>query len=127
MNWRQATAAVLAAVLLSASCAACSRGSTSRDPDGVKKEDCSAVYGEIIAVNGDHLTVDAAEEVLSLTVRTELLIDWKEGDEVILYYTGPFGADMTVRYLDRWTENSEVQRPADKDKGTDKDSGGVIA
>lgn len=126
MRLQQRLGLMGAAVLLLLTCTACGRGSQ-KDPEGVAKEDCTAVYAEIIAVNGGHLTVRAAEEVLALTVRTELLIDWKEGDEVILYYTGTFSEDMTVHYLDRWTENSEVQRPADKEKSSDEDPGGVIA
>ena len=39
---------------------------------------------------------------------------------MILYYTGDFGEDMQVRYIDKWTENSDVQRPENQenaDKG----------
>ncbi len=39
---------------------------------------------------------------------------------MILYYTGDFGEDMRVRYIDKWTENSDVQRPENQenaDKG----------
>lgn len=92
----------------------------------VEKEDCSSVYAEIISVNGGNLTVSAGDKVLSLTVQTGLLVDWKEGDEVILYYTGAFGDGMEVHYIDKWTENSEVQRPENKDRTAQKETGGSV-
>ena len=39
---------------------------------------------------------------------------------MILYYTGDFGEDTQVRYIDKWTESSDVQRPENQenaDKG----------
>lgn len=82
----------------------------------VKKGDCSTVYAEVIAVNGSHLTVSIGDRLFSLSAQTEILIDWNEGDQVILYYTGDFDNDMQVHYIDKWTENSEVQPPEDADK-----------
>ena len=84
------------------------------------KEDCSSVYAEIIAVTGSHLSVSAGDQVLDLTVKDDILTKWTQGDQVILYYTGDFGEDMQVRYIDKWTENSDVQRPENQenaDKG----------
>ena len=126
-----------AAALLLVSLAAC--GSNNADPstndgsadtpssnqedatgDTVAKEDCSSVYAEIIAVNGSHLSVSAGDQVLDLTVKDDILTKWTQGDQVILYYTGDFGEDMQVRYIDKWTENSDVQRPENQenaDKG----------
>ena len=92
----------------------------------VEKEDCSSVYAEVISVNGGNLTVSAGDKVLSLTVETGLLVDWKEGDEVILYYTGAFGDGMEVHYIDKWTENSEVQRPENKDRTAREETGGSV-
>ena len=89
--------------------------------DTVAKEDCSSVYAEIIAVNGSHLSVSAGDQVLDLTVKDEILTKWTQGDQVILYYTGDFGENMQVHYIDKWTENSDVQRPESQknaDKGT---------
>lgn len=103
-----------------------SNGSNGAENTAVNKEDCNTVYAEVISVNGDNLTVSSAERVLSLTVATEMLTDWKEGDEVILYYTGEFGEDMTVRYIDKWTENSEVQRPQDQQKDAEEETGGSV-
>ena len=87
--------------------------------DTVAKEDCSSVYAEIIAVNGSHLSVSAGDQVLDLTVKDEILTKWTQGDQVILYYTGDFGENMQVHYIDKWTENSDVQRPENQ-KNTDK-------
>ena len=121
-----------AAALLLVSLAAC--GSNNVDPstndgsadtpssnqegatgDTVAKEDCSSVYAEIIAVNGSHLSVGAGDQVLDLTVKDDILTKWTQGDQVILYYTGDFGEDMQVRYIDKWTENSDVQRPENQE------------
>ena len=107
-----------AAALLLVSLAAC--GSNNATGDTVAKEDCSSVYAEIIAVNGSHLSVSAGDQVLDLTVKDDILTKWTQGDQVILYYTGDFGEDMQVRYIDKWTENSDVQRPENQenaDKG----------
>lgn len=87
--------------------------------DTVTKEDCSSVYAEIIAVNGSHLSVSAGDQVLDLTVKDEILTKWTQGDQVILYYTGDFGENMQVHYIDKWTENSDVQRP-ESQKNADK-------
>ena len=87
--------------------------------DTVAKEDCSSVYAEIIAVNGSHLSVSAGDQVLDLTVKDEILTKWTQGDQVILYYTGDFGENMQVHYIDKWTENSDVQRP-ESQKNADK-------
>ena len=87
--------------------------------DTVAKEDCSSVYAEIIAVNGSHLSVSAGDQVLDLTVKDEILTKWTQGDQVILYYTGDFGENMRVHYIDKWTENSDVQRP-ESQKNADK-------
>lgn len=87
--------------------------------DTVAKEDCSSVYAEIIAVNGSHLSVSAGDQVLDLTVKDEILTKWTQGDQVILYYTGDFGENMQVHYIDKWTENSDVQRPENQ-KNADK-------
>lgn len=87
--------------------------------DTVTKEDCSSVYAEIIAVNGSHLSVSAGDQVLDLTVKDEILTKWTQGDQVILYYTGDFGENMQVHYIDKWTENSDVQRPENQ-KNADK-------
>ena len=94
--------------------------------DTVAKEDCSSVYAEIIAVNGSHLSVSAGDQVLDLTVKDEILTKWTQGDQVILYYTGDFGENMQVHYIDKWTENSDVQRPESQknaDKGNADSSG----
>ena len=122
-----------AAALLLVSLAAC--GSNNADPstndgsadtpssnqegatgDTVAKEDCSSVYAEIIAVNGSHLSVSAGDQVLDLTVKDDILTKWTQGDQVILYYTGDFGEDMQVRYIDKWTavfwtESVQMGRP----------------
>lgn len=87
--------------------------------DTVAKEDCSSVYAEIIAVNGSHLSVSAGDQVLDLTVKDEILTKWTQGDQVILYYTGDFGENIQVHYIDKWTENSDVQRP-ESQKNADK-------
>ena len=87
--------------------------------DTAAKEDCSSVYAEIIAVNGSHLSVSAGDQVLDLTVKDEILTKWTQGDQVILYYTGDFGENMQVHYIDKWTENSDVQRPENQ-KNADK-------
>ena len=87
--------------------------------DTVAKEDCSSVYAEIIAVNGSHLSVSVGDQVLDLTVKDEILTKWTQGDQVILYYTGDFGENMQVHYIDKWTENSDVQRP-ESQKNADK-------
>ena len=87
--------------------------------DTVAKEDCSSVYAEIIAVNGSHLSFSAGDQVLDLTVKDEILTKWTQGDQVILYYTGDFGENMQVHYIDKWTENSDVQRP-ESQKNADK-------
>ena len=101
-----------------------SAGSTQEG--GVSKDDCNTVYASVVSVNGDNLTVSAGDRVLSLTVDTNILLDWKEGDEVILYYTGEFGENMEVHYIDKWTENSEVQRPENKDKNAQAETGGSV-
>ena len=95
-------------------------GSKGMHTPTVSKADCSSVYAEVISVNGGNLTVRAGDKVLSLTAESDLLQNWSEGDEVILYYTGDFGERMQVRYIDKWTENSDVQRPDSKDKDKDK-------
>ena len=102
-------------------------GSTSAD-DGsaIKKEDCNTVYAEIVAVNGDQLTVSAGDQVLALTVDTDLLLDWKEEESVILYFTGEFGDEMQVHYIDKWTENSEVQPPEGTGKDAQAEKGGSV-
>ena len=92
----------------------------------VNKADCNSVYAEVISVNGGNLTVSAGDRVLALTVDTNLLLDWQAGDEVILYYTGEFGEGMQVHYIDKWTENSEVQRPANKDNTARNETGGSV-
>ena len=93
----------------------------------IKKGDCSTVYAEVVAVNGSHLTVSIGDRLFSLSVRTELLIDWNEGDQVILYYTGDFDKDIEVHYIDKWTENSEVQPPEDADNSAaEKENAGVV-
>lgn len=101
-----------------------SAGSTQEG--GVSKDDCNTVYASVVSVNGDNLTVSAGDRVLSLTVDTNILLDWKEGDEVILYYTGEFGEDMQVHYIEKWTENSEVQPPEDKSKEARAEKGGSV-
>ena len=66
------------------------------------------------------MSVSAGDQVLDLTVKDDILTKWTQGDQVILYYTGDFGEDMQVRYIDKWTENSDVQRPENQenaDKG----------
>ena len=98
----------------------------SNQEGGVSKDDCNTVYASVVSVNGDNLTVSAGDRVLSLTVDTNILLDWKEGDEVILYYTGEFGENMEVHYIDKWTENSEVQRPENKDKNAQAETGGSV-
>ena len=93
----------------------------------VPRQECNAIYAEVIAVNGDHLTVSAEDEIFSAQVNTRLLHDWIPGDEVVLYYTGQFGEDeMEIRYIDKWTENSEVQRPEDKQKSEAEENGGAV-
>ena len=102
-------------------------GGTPADDDGaIKKEDCNTVYAEIISVNGDQLTVSAGDQVLALTVDTDLLLDWKEEESVILYFTGEFGDEMQVHYIDKWTENSEVQPPEGTGKDAQAEKGGSV-
>ena len=92
----------------------------------VKKEDCNTVYAEIVAVNGDQLTVSAGDQILALTVDSQLLLDWKEEESVILYFTGEFGDAMQVHYIDKWTENSEVQPPEGTGKDARAEKGGSV-
>lgn len=92
----------------------------------IKKEDCNTVYAEIVAVNGDQLTVSAGDQVLALTVDSDLLLDWKEEEAVILYFTGEFGDEMQVHYIDKWTGNSEVQPPEGADKDAQAEKGGSV-
>ena len=92
----------------------------------VAKEDCNSVYAEIIAVNGTNLTVSAGNRTLSLHADSDLLLDWKEGEQVILFYTGEFGDDMQVHYIDKWTQNSEVQKPDSSEKDSQENSGGTV-
>ena len=96
-------------------------GSKGMHTPTVSKADCSSVYAEVISVNGGNLTVRAGDKVLSLTAESDLLQNWSEGDEVILYYTGDFGERMQVRYIDKWTENSDVQRPDSQGKDKARD------
>ncbi len=96
--------------------------SESSSTSEVKKEDCSSVYAEVISVNGNHLTVSIGDQLLSLSVRTEILIDWGEGDQVILYYTGDFDEGIEVHYIDKWTENSETKRPQNENSSQNGDS-----
>ena len=92
-------------------------------PARVPKAECSTVYAEVLAVNGTHLTVGAGDRTMALTVETELLVDWNEGDQVILYYTGDFGDAMQVHYIDKWTENSEVEPPKTRDEREEQNEG----
>lgn len=99
------------------------------ETDSVRKEDCASVYAEVISINGDKLSVRAGDRVLSLTTDHTLLNDWKAGDEVVLFYTGEFGDQMQVRYIDKWTENSEVQRDEDEnaqENASGQEDGGVL-
>ena len=87
------------------------------------------VFGNLVLDLAPAALAEAGYEygdVLSLTVDTNILLDWKEGDEVILYYTGEFGENMEVHYIDKWTENSEVQRPENKDKNAQAETGGSV-
>ena len=95
------------------------------EPAAVRKEDCASVYAEVIAVNGSHLTVSIGDRILALSVRSEVLTDWKDGAPVVLYYTGRFGDNMQVHYIDKWTENSEVT-PSGDEKRDDSDSASPI-
>lgn len=90
----------------------------------VRKEDCNSVYAKVVSVNGDHLTVNAGNRTMAVTVNSDTLLDWTTDDEVILYYTGEFGDNMQVHYIDKWTENSEVQRP-ENDQQTSQTEGVV--
>lgn len=101
-------------------------GNNGMNAAAVSKAECNSVYAEVISVNGGNLTVSAGDKVLSLTVDADLLVNWSEGDEVILYYTGEFGEGMQVHYIDKWTENSEVQRPANKDNTAQNETGGSV-
>ena len=102
-------------------------GNNGMNAAAVSKAECNSVYAEVISVNGGNLTVSAGDKVLSLTVDSDLLVNWSEGDEVILYYTGEFGEGMQVRYIDKWTENSEVQRPDNKNNNTAENGTGGSA
>ena len=119
-----------AALLLAlAACGAPAEGGSQDDGaagGGVRKDDCYTVYAEVVAVNGDNLTVSAGDRVFSLTVDTDILMNWEEGDAVVLYYTGEFGEDMQVHYIDKWTENSEVQPPEGVDKESQTEKGGSV-
>lgn len=131
----------LAALLLALTLSACGNSSQADNTENsgslaqnnelpqssvVAKEDCNSVYAEIIAVNGTNLTVSAGNRVLSLQADSDLLLDWKEGEQVILFYTGEFGDDMQVHYIDKWTQNSEVQKPEESGKDSQEDSGGTV-
>ena len=102
-------------------------GNNGMNAAAVSKAECNSVYAEVISVNGGNLTVSAGDKVLSLTVDADLLVNWSEGDEVILYYTGAFGEGMQVHYIDKWTENSEVQRPDNKNNNTAENGTGGSA
>lgn len=101
-------------------------GNNGMNAAAVSKAECNSVYAEVISVNGGNLTVSAGDKVLSLTVDSDLLVNWSEGDEVILYYTGAFGEGMQVHYIDKWTENSEVQRPDNKNNTAQNGTGGSV-
>lgn len=130
-------AALAAAALLLALCAACAAdgklppspapaGDAKTSGSSVEKQDCNTVFAQIVAVNGDKLTVSAGDQVLALTVDSKLLLDWEEDEAVILFFTGSFGEDMQVHYIEKWTENSEVQPPADKSKEARAEKGGSV-
>lgn len=84
--------------------------STDADSNVIPKEDCSSVYAKIVSVDGQRLTVSAGGRTLSVETESDLLRDWHADDEVILFYTGAFGDAMQVHYIDKWTENSAVDR-----------------
>lgn len=81
-----------------------------QNSDSVKKDDCSSVYAKVVSVDGRELTVSTGGRTLRVNAESDLLQNWKADDEVILFYTGAFGDEMQVHYIDKWTENSTVAR-----------------
>lgn len=76
------------------------------DSAAVSRDECSSVYAKIVSVDGDKLTVSVGERVLALDVRSDLLTGWNEDEQVILFYTGAFGNDMQVHYIDKWNQDN---------------------